>query len=94
MRHSWGAAIDINSNYNCEANTRAGYVTVTAGSGWWPVGTERTDYAGSLAEPSAYSISAGSSVVRAFADYGWGWGGSWSGGSKDYMHFSILSSGG
>ena len=94
MRHSWGAAIDINSNYNCEANTRSGYVRITAGSGWWPVGTERTDYAGSLTEASPYSISAGSSVVRAFADYGWGWGGSWSGGSKDYMHFSILSSGG
>lgn len=94
MRHSWGAAIDINSNYNCEANTRSGYVSITAGSGWWPVGTERTDYAGSLTEASPYSISAGGSVVRAFANYGWGWGGSWSGGSKDYMHFSILSSGG
>lgn len=94
MRHSWGAAIDINANYNCEANTRAGYVTITCGNGWWPVGTERTDYAGSLSEPSPYSIGAGSSVVRAFANHGWGWGGSWGGGSKDYMHFSILSSGG
>ena len=94
MRHSWGAAIDINANYNCEANTRSGGVTITCGYGWWPVGTERTGYAGSLTEPSAYSISAGGSVVRAFADHGWGWGGSWSGGSKDYMHFSILSSGG
>ena len=24
----------------------------------------------------------------AFADIGWGWGGSWAGDTKDYMHFS------
>ena len=27
-------------------------------------------------------------VVRAFRAIGWGWGGSWSGSTKDYMHFS------
>jgi D-alanyl-D-alanine carboxypeptidase len=27
-------------------------------------------------------------VVQAFASAGWGWGGSWSGDTKDYMHFS------
>jgi len=27
-------------------------------------------------------------VVKAFADIGWGWGGSWTGDTKDYMHFS------
>jgi len=27
-------------------------------------------------------------VVRAFASVGWGWGGSWTGSTKDYMHFS------
>jgi hypothetical protein len=27
-------------------------------------------------------------VVSAFASIGWGWGGSWSGSTKDYMHFS------
>jgi hypothetical protein len=27
-------------------------------------------------------------VVRAFAGVGWGWGGSWAGSTKDYMHFS------
>jgi len=27
-------------------------------------------------------------VVRAFAAVGWGWGGSWGGPTKDYMHFS------
>jgi hypothetical protein len=27
-------------------------------------------------------------VVRAFESVGWGWGGSWTGSTKDYMHFS------
>jgi hypothetical protein len=27
-------------------------------------------------------------VVRAFRSVGWGWGGDWSGRTKDYMHFS------
>lgn len=27
-------------------------------------------------------------VVRAFASVGWGWGGSWSSSTKDYLHFS------
>jgi hypothetical protein len=27
-------------------------------------------------------------VIRAFASIGWEWGGSWSGDTKDYMHFS------
>ena len=29
-----------------------------------------------------------SNTVRAFASVGWGWGGSWTGNTKDYMHFS------
>jgi hypothetical protein len=28
-------------------------------------------------------------VVAAFASVGWGWGGAWTGNTKDYMHFSI-----
>ena len=28
-------------------------------------------------------------AVRAFASVGWGWGGAWSGDTKDYMHFSV-----
>ena len=28
-------------------------------------------------------------VVRAFASIGWRWGGSWTGDTKDYMHFSV-----
>ena len=31
---------------------------------------------------------AGRHVVRAFRSIGWGWGGAWSGNTKDYMHFS------
>ena len=27
-------------------------------------------------------------VVAAFASVGWGWGGAWTGSTKDYMHFS------
>ncbi len=28
-------------------------------------------------------------IVHVFASIGWGWGGSWYGSTKDYMHFSI-----
>ena len=31
---------------------------------------------------------AGGRTVRAFRSIGWGWGGSWTGNTKDYMHFS------
>jgi hypothetical protein len=27
-------------------------------------------------------------VVAAFHSVGWGWGGSWAGSTKDYVHFS------
>lgn len=62
-------------------------------------------YHGSMSGPSPYSITPNGSVVRAFAAYGWGWGGSgsnvigeqrgWSSGNNfDFMHFSVLTSGG
>jgi hypothetical protein len=35
-----------------------------------------------------YKGMVGRRVVRAFASIGWGWGGSWAGDTKDYMHFS------
>ena len=101
MRHSWGCAIDINALYNCECNTKSGSLRVTCGYGWWPYGTNWTIYAGSMSASSIYSIGKnpgdyGHSVVEAFAKYGWGWGGNgWSNGTSfDYMHFSILPSGG
>ncbi len=76
----------------------------TDGAVW--AGRSAGAYHGSLSEASPYSIAPGGSVVRAFAAYGWGWGGSgsndpdaagtgWSGGkSFDFMHFSVLPSGG
>ena len=101
LRHSWGCAIDVNALYNCECNTYNGYLKITCGYGWWPYGTVWTQYAGSMSASSIYSIGKGAndyghSVVEAFAKYGWGWGGNgYSSGRKyDYMHFSVLSSGG
>ena len=104
LRHSWGCAIDINPEENCECNFRSGSQSVTCGYGWWPVGLAGRDwvgrssasYHGSLSGPSVYSIKPGGSVVRAFAAHGWGWGGNgWYGGvGFDFMHFSVLSSGG
>ncbi len=116
MRHAWGCAIDINPLYNCECNFRSGSQRVTCGYGWWPggmenqtwVGRDAASYHGKLTEPSPYSISPSGSVVRAFAEFGWGWGGSgtndaggsgtargWSSGRNfDFMHFSVLPTGG
>ena len=34
-------------------------------------------------------IQAGDAIVSAFRTIGWGWGGYWSGGAKDYQHFSV-----
>lgn len=60
----------------------AGEFVCASGSGWWP-------------GENPYSITATGSVVAAFARYGWGWGGQgYSSGYYDYMHFSILPSGG
>ena len=115
MRHSWGCAVDINPYFNCECNFQnaAGTQKLTCGYGWWPegasgawVGRDMTAYRGTLGGASPYSIAPGGSVVRAFAAYGWGWGGSgtndpsaaptgWSWGSAfDFMHFSVLPTGG
>lgn len=80
MRHSWGAAIDINynDNYYHVYNTNI--------------------YVGDPAKykpgVNPYSIGPNSSVVKAFAKYGWGWGGQGWTSAVDHMHFSILASGG
>ncbi len=102
MRHSWGCAIDINAFYNCECTVNWNSRTnrVTCGYGWWPASGGDDVFHGSMTGPSPYSIIPGNSVVRAFANYGWGWGGNGWGVSSygnekyDYMHFSILQSGG
>lgn len=78
MRHSWGCAIDINPNENYYLHYASGQKV------------------GTLWEPGVnpYSITPNGSVVKAFARYGWGWGGSGWSTAVDYMHFSILASGG
>ena len=79
MRHSWGCAIDINPNENYYINYNTGQ---TVGSFCYKNGS------------SPYCIQPNSSVVKAFAMYGWGWGGQGWSTAADYMHFSILTSGG
>ena len=107
MRHSWGCAIDINAYYNCECtiNWNSMYNRVTCGYGWWPIGHDNGAFQGSMGSQSIYSIGSspneyGYSVVKAFATYGWGWGGQGyslksNGNQKyDFMHFSVMPSGG
>ena len=79
LRHSWGCALDINANYNYYKN----FVT----------GKQIGQYCYQNSD-SPYCIKPDSPVVRTFAEYGWGWGGSGWTSSVDYMHFSILSTGG
>lgn len=63
----------------CDINANENYMIrnghVIAGSFWKP-------------GESPYSIEPNGPVVKAFSNYGWGWGGNWSS-SKDYMHFSF-----
>lgn len=79
MRHAWGCAIDINPVENY-------YIVYSTGQ---TVGNFCY-----LNGSSPYCITPECSVVRAFAKYGWGWGGKGWSNSADYMHFSVLASGG
>lgn len=79
LRHSWGCAIDINPVENYYLNYNTGQ---TVGSYCYKTSS------------SPYCITPDSSVVKAFAKYGWGWGGQGWSTAVDYMHFSILASGG
>lgn len=82
MRHAWGCAIDINYDKNCYGYYDGGSLVPVVGSGWFP-------------GDDPYSITPNGSVVRIFAKYGWGWGGQgYNSGWHDFMHFSILPSGG
>lgn len=85
LRHSWGCAIDINPVENYYVSYRTGQ----------QVGTCCYKNASQFQNiDSRYCITPNGSVVKAFAKYGWGWGGQgWTSG-VDYMHFSILASGG
>ena len=73
-QHAYGRAIDIDPLENPEIQDGKVFPT-TAGRY-----VDRT-----LGLPGM--IVAGGPVVRAFAAYGWGWGGSWHS-LKDYQHFS------
>ena len=79
MRHSWGCAIDINPVENYYIHYASGQ---TVGKFCYKNGS------------SPYCITPGGSVVKAFALYGWGWGGQGWTSAADYMHFSILANGG
>ena len=80
--HRSGCAIDINWEENSYGRMVNGEFIKLTGNGYWP-------------GENIYSIKQNNSVVRAFAKYGWGWGGNgYSGGYYDFMHFSITHYGG
>jgi hypothetical protein len=71
--HAYGHAVDLNPREN---------PYVGCGAVYDPKGrsyVDRSRIREGMVTPA---------VVRAFASIGWGWGGSWSGQTKDYMHFS------
>jgi D-alanyl-D-alanine carboxypeptidase-like protein len=71
--HAYGLAVDVNPRENP-------YVGC---------GQSRDPTAKSCRDRSRRrSGMVGSRAVAAFASVGWGWGGAWSGNTKDYMHFS------
>ena len=72
--HAYGKAVDVNPVENPYLFN--GGVLPPNGASY----TDRGRSAPGMAKP-------GGTLVRAFAVYGWGWGGSWSS-SKDYQHFS------
>ena len=72
-QHAYGLAVDLNPIENPY------------------VGCGRTRKRASLPYLDRSRIRPGmvtAAVVAAFRSIGWGWGGSWSGPTKDYMHFS------
>ena len=71
--HAYGEAVDLNPVENPY------------------VGCGRTRERSSLPYLDRSRLRAGMvtpAVVQAFHSIGWGWGGAWSGSTKDYMHFS------
>jgi len=74
-QHAYGRAIDLNPVQNPQVSG-SGDVVPAAGSAH----VDRSRLAPGM-------IHADDAVVRAFADIGWRWGGSWKF-SKDYQHFS------
>ncbi|HEY5873021.1 MAG TPA: M15 family metallopeptidase [Gaiellaceae bacterium] len=75
--HAYGHAIDLNPNENPYAGCGAVYDPRSR-----PY-VDRSRLRKGMITPA---------VVRAFASIGWGWGGAWTGDTKDYMHFSTTGS--
>jgi len=71
--HAYGLAIDLNPVENPYVGCGATYNKTSR------VYLDRSRLRLGMVTPA---------VVRAFASVGWGWGGSWAGSTKDYMHFS------
>jgi hypothetical protein len=72
--HAYGLAVDLNP----EENPYVG------------CGMSRDPKAQSYRDRSHHRPGMVTAQVRkAFASIGWGWGGSWAGNTKDYMHFSF-----
>jgi hypothetical protein len=71
--HAYGHAIDLNPNENPYVGCGAVHDPRSA-----PY-VDRTPLKKGMVTPA---------VVRAFESIGWGWGGAWTGDTKDYMHFS------
>ena len=71
--HAFGEAVDLNPVENP-------YV----GCGQTRNPSSRPYFNRALHRPGMVTVA----VVRAFQSIGWGWGGSWTGSTKDYMHFS------
>ena len=75
--HAYGHAIDLNPNENPYVGCGAVYDPRSR-----PY-VDRSRLRKGMVTPA---------VVRAFASIGWGWGGAWTGDTKDYMHFSTTGS--
>lgn len=72
--HAYGLAVDINPTEN---------PYIGCGASYSPEGAKYRDR--SPRRPGMITPR----VVKAFRSIGWGWGGSWAGATKDYMHFSV-----
>lgn len=71
--HAYGEAVDLNPIENPYVGCRR---TRTRASRRY---VDRSHLRRGMVTPA---------VVRAFRSIGWGWGGAWTGSTKDYMHFS------
>ena len=71
--HAYGLAIDLNPRENPYVGCGMSHDPSTKRF------MDRTPVRPGMVTPA---------VVAAFRSIGWGWGGSWSGSTKDYMHFS------